>query len=161
MPSHAPILSEDQYFERLAIEYSLMVNEEPTFDCVKGDLTRYRGVIIGSGMYEKGFFRVEVVIPREFPFLPPKIIWYTKIWHPNISYDSPAKVCESILNRDWVPSLHIFSIIETMRALLSYPNPDDPLNTKAARQMKSKSSKFNKQVKENISKHASPELAFW
>lgn len=156
----SPQLTDEQYYERLALEYALMRNEEPTFDTEDNDLRKYRGVILGSGIYEGGFYRVSVEIPRNFPFYPPIVVWLTKVWHPNISFESPGRVCESIFNRDWTPSLHVFSVIEHIRALLSYPNPDDPLNHLAAKEMKDKPEQFVKTAKKYVSDCATPENAF-
>jgi ubiquitin-protein ligase len=161
LSAQTPILPAEQFFERLAVEFSMMMNEEPNFHCPNDDLTRYRGVILGTGPYEGGFFKVEIVIPREFPYNPPKILWHTRVWHPNISSDNQARVCDSILNRDWTPSLHVFTIIETLRVLLAYPNPDDPLNQEAARQLKTEPIKFQNTVQRYLQEYATPEQAFW
>lgn len=34
--------------------------------------------------YEGGFFSVEVFIPEGYPMEPPKVLFRTKIYHPNI-----------------------------------------------------------------------------
>ena len=35
--------------------------------------------------YEGGKFLVDIIIPPDYPFKPPKMKFDTKIWHPNIS----------------------------------------------------------------------------
>ena len=153
-------LPPDKWEERLALEYSLVLRHEPTFGVVEGDIQKYRGVIIGTGSYEGGFFRVEVLVARNYPYTPPKVRWLTKIWHPNITDNVPASVCESVLSRDWTPALNIFSIIESLRALLAYPNPEDPLNGKAAEQLKRRPNEFMEKVREFVRRYAGPEQAF-
>lgn len=56
-------------------------------------------MIIGPNdtLYEGGFLRAELVFPPEYPLLPPKMRFLTKMWHPNI-YDD-GTVCISILVR--------------------------------------------------------------
>ena len=40
--------------------------------------------------YEGGVFDVDILIPREYPFEPPKMKFITRIWHPNISSQTGA-----------------------------------------------------------------------
>lgn len=35
--------------------------------------------------YEGGTFKIDIVIPTDYPFRPPKMKFKTKIWHPNVS----------------------------------------------------------------------------
>ena len=146
--------------ERLAIEYSLMQENEPTFDIVDDKLYHYMGVIIGSGLYEDGYFKVEIILPRSFPYDPPEVIWHTRIWHPNFSDEVPAKVCDQIFKDKWSPSLHVITVIGALRSLLNEPNPDDPLNMQAAIEMKNNPEIFKARVREYIVKYARPEQAF-
>jgi ubiquitin-conjugating enzyme E2 N len=34
--------------------------------------------------YEGGFFKAELFLPDEYPMVPPKVLFRTKIYHPNI-----------------------------------------------------------------------------
>jgi hypothetical protein len=40
--------------------------------------------------YEGGVFEIDIVIPKQYPFEPPKMKYMTKIWHPNISSQTGA-----------------------------------------------------------------------
>lgn len=152
-------LPELLWHKRLALEYKLVHEHEPLFDIVAGDLTHYKGVLVGSGIYEGGYFKVEILIPRSFPYVPPDVIWWTRIWHPNFTDEVPARICESILKEDWSPSLHVITVIETLRNLLNNPNPDDPLNTIAAMEMKFRPDIFAARVRQYIEMFARPEQA--
>jgi len=153
-------LPEKAWERRLGLEYQLMQEHEPNFDIVDGDLTHYKGVIIGTGYYEGGFYKVEIYLPRSFPYDPPEVIWHTRIWHPNFSDESPARICDEIFKDKWSPSVHVFTVVEALRSLLNEPNPEDPLNAIAAAEMKYRPDIFLSRVREYIRKYATPEQAF-
>lgn len=153
------MLPEARWEKRLAQEYQLIRNYEPTFDAVEGDLTHYKGTIIGSGIYDGGIFVVELFLHRAFPYVPPQVIWHTRIWHPNFTDEVPARICESILNKDWYPNMHVVSVIEALKNLLANPNPDDPLNTYAAHELKTRPDWFVARVRQYIRAYATPENA--
>mmetsp|Transcript_144648 Transcript_144648/g.204603 ORF Transcript_144648/g.204603 Transcript_144648/m.204603 type:complete len:151 (+) Transcript_144648:71-523(+) len=85
--------------------------------------------------YEGGIFNAELLLPDEYPMSPPKVIFCTKIYHPNI--DNLGRICLDILKDKWSPALQIRSVLLSIQALLSSPNPDDPLNNEAANLWKS------------------------
>ncbi|MEM0383480.1 MAG: ubiquitin-conjugating enzyme E2 [Candidatus Caldarchaeum sp.] len=153
-------LPESAWHRRLALEYSLIQENEPTFSPVENDLTHYEGVIIGTNMYEGGYFKVEILIPRSYPYFPPDILWHTRIWHPNFSDTVPARVCESVFKDHWSPSLRIVAVIEALRNLLNNPNPEDPLNPVAAFEYKHRPDLFMARVRQFLEVYASPEEAF-
>ncbi len=128
-----------------------MEEEEPSFHPVDGNLRKWEGFIIGTGIYEGGVFEIEIILPRKFPYEPPKVIWKTNIWHPNIYQKN---VCVNILGKDWLPSMSITGVVETLRNLLNYPNPNSPLNTQAAKQMNKKVEEFAKVANEYVKKYA-------
>lgn len=57
---------------------------------------------------------------------PPKVVFDTKIYHPNI--DNLGRICLDILKKNWSPALQIKSVLLSIQSLMSEPNPDDPLN---------------------------------
>ena len=50
--------------------------------------------------YEGGVFVVDIEIPRDYPFAPPKMKFVTRLWHPNVSSQTGA-ICLSTLKDDW------------------------------------------------------------
>ena len=148
------MLTENQFYERLALEAKLLKSEAHGFEPVKGDLTHWYGFIIGTGTYEGGVFCLEIVVDREFPFNPPKIIWHTRIWHPNFSDEQKPMICLSLLTKDWTPSSSLLSFIEAIRDLLEHPNPKDPLNIPAAQEMLTDYETYAKNVRDYLKRYA-------
>jgi len=62
----------------------------------------------------------------------PQVRFLTKIYHPNI--DKLGRICLDILKDKWSPALQIRTVLLSIQALLSSPNPDDPLDENVARQ---------------------------
>eukprot|EP01118_Nematostelium_gracile_P011709 TRINITY_DN419_c0_g1_i2.p1 TRINITY_DN419_c0_g1~~TRINITY_DN419_c0_g1_i2.p1 ORF type:complete len:150 (+),score=34.25 TRINITY_DN419_c0_g1_i2:67-516(+) len=103
--------------------------------------------------YEKGLFKLEIDLPTDYPFKPPKVKFLTKIYHPNVKSD--GSFCTEILTaKGWSPQLKISQVLLTIRQLLSEPNPDDPLEAEIAQQFKTDRNAFNKTAKEWTKKHA-------
>ncbi|KAH8948533.1 hypothetical protein BDL97_11G098900 [Sphagnum fallax] len=69
----------------------------------------------------------------------PKVHFLTKIYHPNI--DKLGRICLDILKDKWSPALHIRTVLLSIQALLSAPNPDDPLVENIAKHWKSDEAK--------------------
>lgn len=51
--------------------------------------------------YENGVFDVDILIPKEYPFEPPKMRFITKIWHPNVSSQTGA-ICLVSAMEQWL-----------------------------------------------------------
>jgi ubiquitin-conjugating enzyme (huntingtin interacting protein 2) len=56
-------------------------------EVIGNDMRHWKGKIFGphETSYDGGTFIVDIVIPPDYPFKPPKMKFDTKIWHPNIS----------------------------------------------------------------------------
>lgn len=80
--------------------------------------------------YEDGIYKLELFLPEGYPMEPPKVRFLTKIYHPNI--DKLGRICLDILKDKWTPALQIRTVLISVQALLSCPNPDDPLDAGVA-----------------------------
>ncbi|KAJ0779958.1 putative ubiquitin-conjugating enzyme E2, UBA-like superfamily, Ubiquitin-associated [Helianthus annuus] len=86
-----------------------------------------------STPYEGGLFGVDITLPDGYPFVPPKMKFTTKVWHPNISSQTGA-ICLDILKNNWSPALNLKTALISLQALLSTPEPNDPQDAVVAKQ---------------------------
>ena len=113
---------------------------------------------------------MELFLPEEYPMAPPKVRFMTKIYHPNIDklgricldilkgmYHrgmllkrfitstslslSPTLSFSPSIPDKWSPALQIRTVLLSIQALLSAPNPDDPLANDVAEQWKTNESR--------------------
>jgi len=91
--------------------------------------------------YEGGVYEIDIVIPKQYPFEPPKMKFNTKIWHPNISSQTGA-ICLDILKDQWSPALTIKTALLSLQALLCSPEPSDPQDAEVARMYQNDNTAF-------------------
>ncbi|KAI8854429.1 putative ubiquitin-conjugating enzyme E2 [Chytridium lagenaria] len=100
--------------ERLLAEPAPGISAKPHEDNL-----RYFDVIIagpGQSPFEGGVFKLELFLPEEYPML--------------------GRICLDILKERWSPALQIRTVLLSIQALLSAPNPDDPLANDVANHWK-------------------------
>jgi len=95
------------------------------------------GVIKGPAdtPYSGGTFRVDITIPNDYPFDPPKMKFMTKMWHPNVSSQTGA-ICLDILKDAWSPALTMKTALMSLQALMCAPEPNDPQDAEVANMFK-------------------------
>ncbi|KNC51459.1 ubiquitin-conjugating enzyme E2 35 [Thecamonas trahens ATCC 50062] len=101
------------------------------------NLRYFRVMIAGpsASAYEGGIFVLELFLTDSYPMAAPKVRFLTKIYHPNV--DKLGRICLDILKDRWSPALQIRTVLLSIQALLSAPNPDDPLANDVAEHWKS------------------------
>lgn len=62
------------------------------------------------------------------------VCMFTCLRHPNISSQSGA-ICLDILKDQWSPALTLKTVLLSVQALLSAPEPDDPQDAVVAQQV--------------------------
>jgi ubiquitin-protein ligase len=111
------------------------------------DLFHWGGYIYGleDTPYQGGKFKIDIRFTTKYPIDPPTIVFLSKIFHPNISDNGIP--CLSILRRkpdgEWSASWTLGKTLLAVRSLLAKPNPDDPLNSVAAKLYKTDIDEFN------------------
>lgn len=115
---------------RIQKEYSDL-QKESVENCSAGprgdNIYLWDAVIMGptDSPYLGGVFNLEIFFPCDYPFKPPKIVFNTKIYHPNINKN--GAICLDILKDNWSPALTISKTLLSICSLLTDPNPKDPL----------------------------------
>lgn len=84
-------------------------------------------------LYENSNYWLRMMVPNDYPFKSPSIVFLTPIFHPNIAYEY-GSICLDVLNSTWTPVFNfekIFTIF--IPQLLTYPNENDPFNQYASK----------------------------
>ncbi|KHG21556.1 Ubiquitin-conjugating enzyme E2 35 -like protein [Gossypium arboreum] len=149
-----------QETQRLLSEPAPGISASPSED----NMRYFNVMILGptQSPYEGGVFKLELFLPEEYPMAAPKVRFLTKIYHPNI--DKLGRICLDILKDKWSPALQIRTVllryckwkrklnvsiaVAYIQALLSAPNPDDPLSENIAKHWKSNEAEAVETAKE-------------
>merc|ERR1719389_749463 len=101
--------------------------------------------------YEGGAFKLELFLPEEYPMAAPKVLFRTRIYHPNI--DKLGRICLDILKDKWSPALQIRAVLLSIQSLISAPNVDDPLDESIADHWKNDINGAHKTAREWTMQH--------
>ncbi len=151
----------DALHNRIKKEYQDLQKEKNSnvqVKLVNNDYRHWKGRIKGpiDTCYQGGIFDVDIIIPNDYPFKPPKMKFDTKIWHPNISSVTGA-ICLDILKNEWTPALTIRTALISLQALMCEPVPNDPQDAVVAKQYMSDIKLFNQTAKHWVEEYANPE----
>ena len=151
----------DPIHNRIKKEYQDLQKEKNSnvqVKLVNNDIRHWKGRIKGpiDTCYQGGIFDVDIIIPNDYPFKPPKMKFDTKIWHPNISSVTGA-ICLDILKNEWTPALTIRTALISLQALMCEPVPNDPQDAVVAKQYMSDIKLFNETAKHWVEEYANPE----
>jgi len=130
--------------QRLISEPAPGISASPS----ESNLRYFNVMILGpqQSCYEGGAFKLELFLPEDYPMAAPKVRFLTKIYHPNI--DKLGRICLDILKDKWSPALQIRTVLLSIQALLSAPNPDDPLADNIAKEWKDNEAQAMRTAKE-------------
>ncbi|KAF4552259.1 Ubiquitin-conjugating enzyme-like protein 4 [Elsinoe fawcettii] len=108
-----------------------------------------------TSVYTGGTFKIEVSLPKDYPFKPPVLSFKTKIYHPNVSNDDKGSICLGMLRSDqWKPPNKIVDVLKLVKTILAEPQPDDAVEAGIADQYKRDFKAFEKVAKEWVAKYA-------
>uniref|UniRef100_J3LGJ9 UBC core domain-containing protein n=1 Tax=Oryza brachyantha TaxID=4533 RepID=J3LGJ9_ORYBR len=82
--------------------------------------------------YAGGTFPVDVWFPASYPFRPPKLVFKTKVYHPNI--DWKGRMVLDTFREKWSPAFTISKLLVAFVSVLFDPLLDHPVSRRMARQ---------------------------
>mmetsp|Transcript_19159 Transcript_19159/g.26816 ORF Transcript_19159/g.26816 Transcript_19159/m.26816 type:complete len:166 (+) Transcript_19159:76-573(+) len=156
-------------FKRLLTEYRELTNNPPD-GIVAGpisedNLFEWEALIMGppGTDYEGGVFTAILKFPQDYPLSPPKMIFKSEMWHPNV-YPN-GEVCISILhppvedpthyeniNERWSPVQSIEKILISVMSMIAEPNDESPANVEAAKMWRTDRKTFSEKAKHCVAK---------
>lgn len=88
------------------------------------NLQFWRALIEGppDSPFEGGVFALNIIVPDNYPFSPPRIAFETPIYHCNVN-DS-GKICLSLLQDSWSAALTVPKCLEAIRVMMKNPDTD-------------------------------------
>lgn len=118
------------------------------------DVYHWKVSFIGpdKSAYHGGCFRLNIDFPNDYPDECPKVYFTTKIFHPNVNYDT-GEVCIESLN-NWNSNRKMAEVLMSIYCLLINPNPNDPYNQEAAELYKKSISEFYSRVNKDVRAYA-------
>lgn len=113
--------------------------------------------------YEGGVFTARLTFPRDYPLNPPKMVFTSEMWHPNVYKN--GEVCISILHppgedpnhyetsaERWSPVQSVEKILISVISMLAEPNDESGANIDAAKMWRVDRDTFNKTVERTVRK---------
>jgi ubiquitin-conjugating enzyme E2 D/E len=106
-----------------------------------------------DSFYKGGVYFLEIIFPNNYPFAAPKVMFKTKIFHPNIGLES-GLVCMDLLNKLWKPFFKVDKIILEIIELLKSPNAFESYEPLIAYLMRTNFEQYRKQAVDWTLKYA-------
>ena len=97
------------------------------------DIFHWRVVMVGakSTPYEGVQFYLGMDFSQGYPFKAPKVFFLNRCYHPNVMLTT-GEICVDLLKEAWSPAMNVSGLLNSLRSLLSDPDPSSALNLEAA-----------------------------
>ena len=99
---------------------------------------------------------MKLVLSSEYPNVPPKGYFLSRIYHPNVS--NAGDICVNTLKKDWTPDLTLKHVLQVIRCLLIVPFPESSLNDEAGKLFMESYDEFARRARIVTQVHAMPDL---
>ncbi len=128
---------------------SVGVNAEPVSE---DNLLHWQAVILGPPWsdYEGGTYYLEFKYLEVYPFNPPSVRFLTPILHPNVNSKS-GHIC---LMEDWTAGLFITPLLVMIQALMSKPQPHNPMDVELSKLYLVNRKAYQDMVRKHVHQHA-------
>lgn len=120
-------------------------------------------VVNPDSAYTGGYFKCQLLFPKNYPYAPPDFRFSSPLWHPNIYPD--GRICISILHAPgddimsgesagerWSPAQRVESVLISILSLLDDAEINSPANVDASVMYRDDKDAFRKRVKEDVDK---------
>ncbi len=100
----------------IAREAKWMYEKGRGFEPIKGDMTRWRGLIPFRGEFSKRFFTVEIEMLGGFPATPPIVKMISEVDHSRVT---KGKIIDLWIVKKWSPEYHLFQVANSIKGLFA------------------------------------------
>ncbi|CAH8509509.1 unnamed protein product [Schistosoma turkestanicum] len=135
---------------RLLRDLKRLQSDPPPGICgspVEDNVMVWNAVIFGPDdtAFEDGTFRLRLDFTEDYPNKPPRVVFTSKMFHPNVYTD--GSICLDILSSAWSPTYDVLAILTSIQSLLDEPNPNSPANSMAAQLYVENRREYEKRVR--------------
>ena len=119
-------------------------------------MSHWQAVLLGppGSDYEGGTFYLEVKFPNDYPFKPPSVHFLTPVLHPNVNFAGDLCFTKDQFYSDWCGSWTVSGLLLVIRALLSDPDPHDPMDVPLANLYLTNRKAYQDMVRKHVHQYA-------
>lgn len=153
--------------KRLMTEYKQLLNDPPegvsAGPVSEDNFLEWECLLAGppDTCYEGGIYAATLTFPEDYPLNPPKMVFTSPIYHPNVYKN--GEVCISILHAPgddpnmyetaaerWSPIQSVEKILVSVISMLAEPNDESPANIDASKMWREDRAGFERLVRSQI-----------